>query len=128
MRKVKIEKRTSQIDLLDSVASKAKVLNQSAAAFGDPLAYRAVLARVFAVTPDDVRWVARSISGRGESNSRSTLAKELRASGRRMSQLSSRRTKSLPPPRRYSMWSIAPSCLTSALLQSFFRPISNACR
>ena len=59
VRKVKIEKRTSQIDLLDSVASKAKLLNQSAAAFGEPLAYRSVLARVFAVTPDDVRWVAQ---------------------------------------------------------------------
>ncbi len=59
VRKVKIEKRTSQIDLLDSVASKAKLLNQSAAAFGEPLAYRSLLARVFAVAPDDVRWVAQ---------------------------------------------------------------------
>jgi zinc protease len=65
VRRVKIEKRTSQIDLLDSVASKAKVLNQYAATFGDPLAYRTVLANVFAITPDDVKRVARAYLGPG---------------------------------------------------------------
>jgi zinc protease len=65
VRSVKLEKRTSQIDLLDAVASKANVLSQCAAKFGDPLAYRAVLAKVFAVTPDDVRRVARTYLGPG---------------------------------------------------------------
>jgi len=65
IRKVKLEKRTAQIALLESVSSKAKVLNQHAAIFGDPLAYCSVLAKVFAVTPDDVRRVARAYLGVG---------------------------------------------------------------
>ncbi len=60
IRKVKIERRRSQIIALDSTIGKASVLNQYAAALGDPLGYRSVLARVFAVTPEDVKRVARA--------------------------------------------------------------------
>ena len=48
---------------LQSVTRKAEVLNLHQALYGDPLAYRAVLDRVFAVTPEDVRRVARQYLG-----------------------------------------------------------------
>jgi zinc protease len=41
-----------------SVTDKASTLNEYAAQFGDPLAYRAELDRIFAVTPQDVKRVA----------------------------------------------------------------------
>ncbi len=48
---------------LQSVTRKAAVLNLHQAVYGDPLAYRVVLDRVFAVTPEDVRRVARQYLG-----------------------------------------------------------------
>ena len=48
---------------LQSVTRKAEVLNPYQALYGDPLAYRTELDRVFAVTPDDVRRVARQYLG-----------------------------------------------------------------
>ena len=60
VRRVKIERRRSQIQQLESTTSKASVLNQHAAALGDPLGYRSVLAKIFAVTPEDVKRVARA--------------------------------------------------------------------
>jgi zinc protease len=63
VRKVKIERRRRRIMDLDSVSGKASVLNDHAATHGDPLAYRSVLGKVFAVTPDDVRRVARAYLG-----------------------------------------------------------------
>jgi zinc protease len=48
-----------------SVTHKANTLNLSAAALGDPLAYRTELDRVFAVTPDDVKRVAKKYLGSG---------------------------------------------------------------
>jgi zinc protease len=47
------------------VTSKARVLNHSAAEHGDPLAYRSVLDKIFAVTPEDVGRVARAYLGPG---------------------------------------------------------------
>ncbi len=44
---------------LQSVQSKSDFLNRYNVAFGDPLAYQAELGRLFAVTPEDVRRVAR---------------------------------------------------------------------
>ena len=65
VRRVKIERRRRRIMDLDSVTSKASVLNEYAATHGDPLAYRSVLGKVFAVTPEDVRRVARMYLGPG---------------------------------------------------------------
>lgn len=64
VRRVKIERRTLQIDALDSVTSKASVLAYNAAALGNPLGYRATLAKIFAVTPADVVRVARQYLGK----------------------------------------------------------------
>jgi zinc protease len=63
VRRVKIERRRSQISELESVTSKARVLNFYAATLGDPLGYRTVLTKVFAVTPDDVKRAARAYLG-----------------------------------------------------------------
>ena len=63
--RVQIERTRQQGMELDSVTRKASVLNHSAAAHGDPLAYRSVLDRVFKVTPEDVRRVARAYLGPG---------------------------------------------------------------
>jgi zinc protease len=63
VRRVKIERRTSQIQALESVTTKAAVFNYNAAALGDPLGYRTTLARIFAVTPADVTRVARQYLG-----------------------------------------------------------------
>ena len=60
VRKVKIERRRTQILALESTTSKASVLNLSSARLGDALGYRTVLARIFAVTPEDVKRVARA--------------------------------------------------------------------
>jgi zinc protease len=65
VRRVKIERRRRRSMDLDSVTSKASVLNEFAATHGDPLAYRSVLGKVFAVTPEDVRRVARAYLGPG---------------------------------------------------------------
>jgi zinc protease len=61
--RVKCERRKAQISELEGVANKASVLNHYAATHGDPLAYRAVLARIFAVTPEDVKRVAQVYLG-----------------------------------------------------------------
>jgi zinc protease len=65
VRKVKIERRRLESAELDSVTSKASLLCRNALQLGDPLAYRTILARVFAVTPDDVKRVARTYLGKG---------------------------------------------------------------
>jgi zinc protease len=46
-----------------SVTHKASALNQNMITYGDPLGYRAELARVFAVTPADVKRVAEKYLG-----------------------------------------------------------------
>jgi zinc protease len=48
---------------LQSVTHKATSLNQNAATYGDPLAYRTELDRVFAVTPEAVKRVAEQYLG-----------------------------------------------------------------
>ena len=63
VRKVQIERERSQIMELESVTSKATVLNHYQATVGDPLAYRSILSKIFAVTPEDVRRVARQYLG-----------------------------------------------------------------
>jgi zinc protease len=60
VRKVKIERRRTQILALESTSSKASTLNHYAASCGDPLGYRTVLARVLAVTPEEVKRVANA--------------------------------------------------------------------
>jgi zinc protease len=61
--RVKIERRTSQIEALESVTSKASTFNYNSAALGNPLGYRETLAKIFAVTPADVVRVARQYLG-----------------------------------------------------------------
>lgn len=61
--RAKIDRRTSQIRQLDSLTSKAWVLNHSASTRGDPLAYRDVLLQVFAVSSADVMRAARKYLG-----------------------------------------------------------------
>ncbi len=63
VRKAQNQRESELIMGLQSVTRKAAVLNQYEAVFGDPLAYRTELARVFAVTPDDVRRVALKYLG-----------------------------------------------------------------
>ncbi len=63
VRKVQNQRESELIMGLQSVARKAAVLNQYQAVFGDPLAYRTELDKVFAVTPEDVRRVALKYLG-----------------------------------------------------------------
>lgn len=59
IRKARNQRESEFIMGLQSVTRQAEVLNLYQAVYGDPLAYRAELERVFAVTPEDVRRVAR---------------------------------------------------------------------
>ena len=126
VRRVKIEKRTSQIDLLDSVASKAKVLNQYAATCGDPLAFRTELANVFAITSDDVKRVAQRYLGPGRieltihpgDRATSEWAAEVEPVVSEHEVVDSGRAES-------SKCLTARSCPTSARLPFLFRPVSN---
>jgi zinc protease len=61
--RAKIERRTSEMTQLESVTSKASLLNRFASSSGEPLAYRSELLKVFAVTPADVVRVARKYLG-----------------------------------------------------------------
>jgi zinc protease len=63
VRKAQNQRESELIMGLQSVTRKAAVLNQCEAVFGDPLAYRTELAKVFAVTPEDVRRVALKYLG-----------------------------------------------------------------
>ena len=63
VRKARNQRESELIMGLQSVTRKAEVLNLHQAVYGDPLAYRVVLDRVFAVTPEDVRRVARKYLG-----------------------------------------------------------------
>ncbi len=63
VRKAQNQRESELIMGLQSVTRKAEVLNTYQALYGDPLAYRTVLEKVFAVTPDDVRRVARQYLG-----------------------------------------------------------------
>ncbi len=63
VRKAQNQREVELVMGLQSVTPKAEVLNQYEAIFGDPLAYRAELDRVFAVTPADVRRVANQYLG-----------------------------------------------------------------
>ena len=63
VRKAQNQRESELIMGLQSVTRKAEVLNLYQALYGDPLAYRTELDRVFAVTPDDVRRVARQYLG-----------------------------------------------------------------
>ena len=61
VRKAQNERESELIMGLQSVTRKAEVLNLYQALYGDPLAYRAEIDRVFAVTVDDLRRVARQV-------------------------------------------------------------------
>ncbi len=63
VRKAQNQRESELIMGLQSVIRKAEVLNLYQAVYGDPLAYRTELDRVFAVTPEDVRRVARQYLG-----------------------------------------------------------------
>ncbi len=63
VKKAQNERESALIMGLQSVTRKATVLNQSMESFGDPLGYRTELEKVFAVTPEDVRRVARQYLG-----------------------------------------------------------------
>jgi zinc protease len=63
VRKAQNQRESDLIMGLQSVLRKAEELNTYQAIYGDPLAYRAELERVFAVTPEDVRRVARKYLG-----------------------------------------------------------------
>jgi zinc protease len=63
VRKARNQRESELIMGLQSVTRKAEVLNLYQALYGDPLAYRVELDRVFAVTPEDVRRVARQYLG-----------------------------------------------------------------
>jgi zinc protease len=63
VRKAQNQRESDLIMGLQSVTRKAEVFNSYQALHGDPLAYRTELDRVFAVTPDDVRRVARQYLG-----------------------------------------------------------------
>ena len=63
VRKAQDERERTLVMGLESVASKAETLNRYAATLGDPLAYRSVLVKVFEVTPEDVKRVARHYLG-----------------------------------------------------------------
>ena len=76
VRRAKLERRTSQMQQLESVTSKAGVLNYFAATLGEPLAYRSELIKIFAVTPADVVRVARQYLGRAPLSSTFCAASE----------------------------------------------------
>jgi zinc protease len=63
VRKAQNERESTLIMGLQSMTRKASVLNQYMGMLGDPLAYRTVLEKVFAVTPADVTRVARKYLG-----------------------------------------------------------------
>ncbi|MGP0064668.1 MAG: M16 family metallopeptidase [Isosphaeraceae bacterium] len=63
VRKAQDDRERSLVMSLESVSGKAAILNEYAARLGDPLAYRNPLAKVFAVTPEDVKRVARAYLG-----------------------------------------------------------------
>ncbi len=63
VRKAQDERERALVMGLESVTDKAAVLNGYAASLGNPLAYRSVLVKVFAVTPEDVKRVARDYLG-----------------------------------------------------------------
>jgi zinc protease len=65
VRKAQNERESALIMGLQSATRKASVLNQYMGTFGDPLAYRAELDKVFAVTPADVVKVAKKYLGPG---------------------------------------------------------------
>ena len=63
VRRAKLERRNSQMSLLEPVTRKAEILNRYTAECGNPLAYRLELLGMLAVTPADVVRVARSYLG-----------------------------------------------------------------
>jgi zinc protease len=63
VRKAQNERESALIMGMQSVTRKASILNQSMGMLGDPLAYRTELEKVFAVTPADVKRVAREYLG-----------------------------------------------------------------
>ena len=63
VRKAQNQQESGLIMGLQSVTRKAAVFNEYTAIFGDPLAYRTELAKIFAITPEDVRRVARKYLG-----------------------------------------------------------------
>ncbi len=63
VRKARNARESELVMGLQSVTRKAEVFNTYQAVYGDPLAYRRELERVFAVTPDDVRRVAQKYLG-----------------------------------------------------------------
>ena len=63
VRKAQNERESELIMGMQSVTRKAAILNEYLDRLGDPLGYQTEIERVFAVTPDDVRRVAREYLG-----------------------------------------------------------------
>jgi len=63
VRKAQVAREKELVLSLESISGKAGLLSQTAASLGDPLAYRTILDKVLAVTPADVRRVARQYLG-----------------------------------------------------------------
>ncbi len=63
VRKAQVAREKDLVTSLESISGKASLLSQTAASLGDPLAYRTILDQVFAVTPADVKRVARQYLG-----------------------------------------------------------------
>jgi zinc protease len=63
VRKAQNQRESGLIMGFQSVTHKASMLNTYLAVFGDPLGYRTELEKIFAVTPEDVKRVARQYLG-----------------------------------------------------------------
>jgi zinc protease len=63
VRKAQNERESELVMGMQAVTRKATILNEYMDRLGDPLAYQAELERVFAVTPEDVKRVARAYLG-----------------------------------------------------------------
>ena len=86
VRKAQNERESALIMGLQSVTHKASVLNQYTDIYGDPLGYRTEVAKVFAVTPEDVKRVANqylgAIAGRARHSPRRAGVATTRGAGR----------------------------------------------
>jgi zinc protease len=63
VRRAQVAREKDVVVSLESISGKASLLSQTAASLGDPLAYRTILDKVFAVTPADIKRVARQYLG-----------------------------------------------------------------
>ncbi len=95
---------------LQSVTRKAALLNRSMQTYGDPLGYRAELEKVFVVTPDDVRRVARQYLGASRIEIDVLPGARRRARPKRRSTDPHKRLWRVPSSRKSRTPSIVPSC------------------